>query len=120
MGDESGSGNIIELDAETPEPSADERALPRLEVVRADGLDEEAIANLTQYLQNAAIAPDVEGEMVLELHFRDGRTDKVLLDDVESTLTDIDVLNELKRLFLSWQPLPALATNCALRSHSQL
>ena len=86
------------------EPEVAPQQLPRLEIVRADGLDEEAIANLTQYLQNAAIAPDVEGEMVLELRFRNGRTDKVLLDDVKSTLTDVSVLNELKRLLLSWQP----------------
>ena len=91
------------VSAEAPEPR-DERALPRLEVVRADGLDEEAIANLTQYLQNAAIAPDVEGEMALEIRFRNGRAKKVLLNDEESALTDADVLNELKRLLLSWQP----------------
>ena len=45
------------------EPEVAPQQLPRLEILRADGLDEEAIANLTQYLQNVAIAPDVEGEM---------------------------------------------------------
>ena len=93
-----------------PEPEDALQVVPRLEVVRADGLDEEAIAELAQYLQNAAIAPNVEGEMVLELRFRNGRTDKVLLDDVASALTDVDVLNELKRLLLSWQP-PASVGN---------
>ena len=98
------SVSVRAVASEALEPSADALVLRRLEIVRADGLDEEAIANLTQYLQNAAIAPDVEGEIALEIRFRNGHAKKVLLNDEESTLTDADVSNELKRLLLSWQP----------------
>ena len=104
------AGRVRDFDGVDTESEAMEEEEPRLEIVRADGLDAKAIADLDRHLRLATIAPDVEGEMVLELHFREGRTDKVLLDDVESTLTDIDVLNELKRLFLSWQP-PASVGN---------
>ena len=98
------TGRIRDFDSADTDTETVEEAIPRFEILQANGLDEEAIADLTRYLQYATIAPDVEGEMVLELHFRNGRTDRILLNDVESTLMDIEVLNELKRLLLSWQP----------------
>lgn len=73
-----------------------------LEVVTVEGLDGSAIASLTQHLKAINLVNGVGGDIILELFVKDGRVDRIVLDDKASTLQQKDVVDTLKRSLFSW------------------
>lgn len=76
----------------------------QIEVVSADGLDQQVIASLTQYLQSVNLPRSVSGEIVLEFPISKGRLGHIVLDEQASTLKDSTVIDLIKRSLISWRP----------------
>ncbi len=91
------------------------QSTPRIEVISADGLDGNAIASITQKLQNVNIANNISGEVVLELSIKNGRIQRIVLDDKASTVKDRDVIDEIKRSILTWQAPSSINSTIRLR-----
>ncbi|MCL1467868.1 VIT domain-containing protein [Argonema galeatum] len=87
----------------------------RIEVISADGLDGSAIASITQRLQNVNITNNISGELVLELSIKNGRIQRIVLDDKASTVKDRDVIDEIKRSIVSWQAPSSINSTIRLR-----
>jgi len=88
-----------------PEPESESTS--PIEVVAIDGLDaaevDNAIASLTQRLQNLNLPEDFQGKIVFELEVRDSRIRRVVLDDRKSTIKDIALIDTLRRSLSRWQ-----------------
>lgn len=96
-----------QMDAMEMEVLAEEEKVePRIEVVKAEGLSEEAIAALTQYIQSIPIADQVSGDLTLEVWTNNGRVRRVLLDEENSTIADEDVIRAVRSVLLGW-PVPS-------------
>lgn len=78
--------------------------LTSLEVVSATGLDEEAIAFLTQHLQSIKIPTGIKGNLVFELKINKGRVKQVILDEEVSTIQDAKIIELIRRSLLTWKP----------------
>ncbi|MBE9143177.1 VIT domain-containing protein [Planktothrix mougeotii] len=78
--------------------------LTSLEVVSATGLDEKAIAILTQHLQSIKIPTGIKGDLVLELKINKGRVKQVILDEDASTITNSKIIELIRRSLLTWKP----------------
>lgn len=87
------------LEFEPPSP-----ILTSLEIVSATGLDEEAIAFLTQHLQSIKIPTEIKGDLVFELKINKGRVKQVILDEEVSTITDSKIIELIRRSLLTWKP----------------
>jgi len=83
--------------------SEPDQADQSVRVLRADGLDTAAIADLNRYLQDLSVAPNLTGEMVLELAIRNGRVVQVHLDDQPSTLRDATVFRTVQQHLRRWR-----------------
>ena len=79
---------------------------PRIEVVKAEGLSEEAIAALTQYIQSISLPDEVSGDLTLEIWTNNGRVRRVILDEENSTITDENVVQAVRSVLLGW-PVPS-------------
>ncbi|MBD2481593.1 VIT domain-containing protein [Planktothrix sp. FACHB-1365] len=90
-------GSFLELEPPSP-------ILTSLEIVSATGLDEEAIAFLTQHLQSIEIPTGIQGDLVLELKINKGRVKQVILDEDASTITDSKIIELIRRSLLKWIP----------------
>ena len=108
----SGRGNIAPApapvnSAQPPSPEPQTESTSQIEVVTIDGLDpaelDNAIASLTQHLQNLNLPTGFNGKIVFELEVRDGRIRRVVLDDQESTIEDLIVVDPLRQLLSRWQ-----------------
>ncbi len=79
---------------------------PQLTVVKIEGLEpeqeENAIASLTQHLQSLNLPEGFTGEIIFELQIRDGAIQRVILDDIESTLQDTTIVDPIRRSLLGW------------------
>ncbi|HLO47149.1 MAG TPA: VIT domain-containing protein [Kamptonema sp.] len=75
-----------------------------VEVVSVEGLDQNAIASITQHLKAINLVNRVSGDIVLELLVKDGGVDRIVLDDKASTLQQKDIVDIVKRSLFSWQP----------------
>ncbi|WP_432809708.1 VIT domain-containing protein [Pantanalinema sp. GBBB05] len=73
-----------------------------IQIISAIGLDEAAIANLTQHLQSLQFNPGFSGLIVFEFTIKQGRVLNVVLDEQTSTLQDVDVIQAIKRSLLAW------------------
>ncbi len=82
---------------------------PHLQVVSVTELDEAAVADLTQYLQQLNLPSGFSGEIVFEFPVRKGRVVRVVLDEDASTLKESQVIELIKRSLTSWR-VPASAT----------
>ncbi|WP_254173557.1 VIT domain-containing protein [Planktothrix pseudagardhii] len=78
--------------------------LTALEIVSATGLDEEAIAFLTQHLQSIKIPTGIKGDLVFELKIHKGRVKQVILDEEASTIQDAKIIELIRRSLLTWKP----------------
>ncbi|SKB11085.1 conserved hypothetical protein [Planktothrix sp. PCC 11201] len=78
--------------------------LRSLEIVSATGLDEEAIAFLTQHLQSIEIPTGIKGNLVFELKIHKGRVKQVILDEEGSTIQDAKIIELIRRSLLTWKP----------------
>jgi Ca-activated chloride channel family protein len=92
------------LSAPTPKPSHSP-----VQVVSATGLDEAAVANLTQHLQQLNLPSGYSGEIVFEFPVRKGRVVRVVLDEDASTLLELQVIEIIKRSLTTWR-VPQSAT----------
>jgi Ca-activated chloride channel family protein len=81
----------------------------QLQVVSATGLEQAAVANLTQHLQQLNLPPGKVGEIVFEFPVRNGRVVRVVLDEEASTVREAVVIDLIKRSLLTWR-VPASAT----------
>lgn len=78
--------------------------LRSLEIVSATGLDQEAIAFLTQHLQSINIPTGITGNLVFELKIDKGRVKQVLLDEELSSITEATIIELTRRSLLTWKP----------------
>jgi Ca-activated chloride channel family protein len=85
-----------------------------LKVMIATGLDEEAIALLTQHLQSIEIPTEIKGDLVLELKINKGRVKQVILDEEASTIQEAIGLRITVRTFLNLETLSPLTVPCSL------
>jgi Ca-activated chloride channel family protein len=74
-----------------------------VEVVTVEGLDRSAIASLTQHLQGINLVNTIGGDLVLELLVKDGRVERIILDDQVSTMQQKDVVDPIKKSLFAWQ-----------------
>jgi len=120
------SPNMMELDeldeewSPTPEPapsrtpkmkSTANAPLPeapstpnRLQIVSASGLNQDAIADLTQRLQSIQLSPNVNGFLVFEFYISKGRVQQVTLNQKASSVKDQTVIEAIRRSLLTWRP----------------
>ncbi|MBE9225191.1 after-VIT domain-containing protein [Phormidium sp. LEGE 05292] len=87
----------------------------RIEVISADGLDANAIASITQKLQNVNIPQNISGEIVLELSLQNGRVRRIIFDDKASTVKEQKVIDEIRRSLLTWQAPQSINNTIRLR-----
>lgn len=74
-----------------------------VQIVSATGLDEAAIAKLTQHLQKLHLPSGLSGEIIFELIIKKGRVTRAMLDENATTLGDKMVIEQIKRSLLTWQ-----------------
>lgn len=86
----------------------------QLEVISATGLDESAIAELTQHLQKLNLPSGFSGEIVFEFTINKGRVARVMLDEEASTLKDTVVVEMIKRALLIWRVPPSASGKVVL------
>jgi Ca-activated chloride channel homolog len=89
----------------------------QLEVISVTGLDEAAIADLTQHLQQLNFFSGFNGEIVFEFTVNKGRVERVMLDEKASTLTDAVVVEKIKRSLLLWRVPPSTTGKVILTLH---
>jgi len=84
----------------------------QLEVMKIEGLEpeqaENAIASLTQHLQSLNLPEGFTGEIIFELQIRNGAVQRVILDDIESTLQDTTIVDPIRRSLLGWSTLESV------------
>ncbi|WP_448564030.1 VIT domain-containing protein [Trichothermofontia sp.] len=102
-------------DAKTGATATDEAALnPDIQVLRADGLDAAAIADLNRHLLTLTIPANLTGDMTLELVIRNGHVSQVRLDDQQSTLKDAAFSQTLQQHLRRWS-VPGTVTRNLVR-----
>lgn len=80
-----------------------------IEIIDSQGLDANAIADLTRHLQQLSIPSNVSGELVFEFPVRNNRIVRVMLDEGDSTLSNETLIQEIRRSLLSWTPPSSVA-----------
>ncbi|WP_392531872.1 VIT domain-containing protein [Nostoc sp. C117] len=75
----------------------------QLEIISVTGLDEAAIADLTQHLQKLNLPLGFGGEIVFEFAIKKGRVERIVLDEKASTQKDAAVVEKIKRSLLLWR-----------------
>ncbi len=73
-------------------------------ILKAEGLDQQAIAALNQYLQSLTLPPQTSGDLTLELTVQNGRVRRVALDEQNSTLSVETIINTVRSHLLTWLP----------------
>ncbi|WP_334982743.1 after-VIT domain-containing protein [Nostoc sp.] len=89
----------------------------QLEVINVTGLDEAAITNLTQHLQQLNFPSGFNGKIVFEFTVNKGRVERVMLDEEASTLKDPVVVEKIKRSLLLWRVSPSTTGKVILTLH---
>ena len=89
-------------------------AVHQIEIVNAKGLDESAIALLTQHLQLIDIKADLSGDMIFECRISKGRVKQVIFDDRASSLLDKTVIEAIRRSLLTWRPPQTITSTIVL------
>ncbi|MEG4322040.1 MULTISPECIES: VIT domain-containing protein [unclassified Microcoleus] len=74
----------------------------QVKVVIATGLDRATIASLNKHLQVLTFPGEFNGELALEIIIRKGRITRILVNEDASTVTDAEVIKEIKRSLFSW------------------
>ncbi|MBW4616883.1 MAG: after-VIT domain-containing protein [Desmonostoc vinosum HA7617-LM4] len=81
-----------------------------IKVISAIGLEQSAIAYLTQHLQQLNLPPGLSGQIVFEFTVKKGRVARVMLNEKSSTLKDTAILDMIKRSLLIWR-VPSSTSN---------
>ncbi|EDX73627.1 Vault protein inter-alpha-trypsin [Coleofasciculus chthonoplastes PCC 7420] len=104
-----GGGEIL-LESDSVDVTS--QGSPQLTVVKIEGLEpeqeENAIASLTQHLQSLNLPEGFTGEIIFEVQIRDGAVQRVILDDIESTLQDTTIVDPIRRSLLGWSTLESV------------
>ncbi|MEL7037516.1 MAG: VIT domain-containing protein [Cyanobacteria bacterium J06592_8] len=58
----------------------------RLDVIEVEGLNQESIDRLNQYLQGLSLPEGVRGELIFEVVVREGNVERIIWDDINSKL----------------------------------
>ena len=77
--------------------------LHRLQVVSATGLDQSAIAQLTQHLQSIQLPTGFSGNLVFEFQVSKGRVRQVVFDEQASSVKEQTVIEAIRRSLLIWR-----------------
>lgn len=95
---------ILESTRIEPMPQQESEALPRqLEIIRADGLDQTAINALTEHLNHSSLPTGINGDLVFKVLVRNGRVQRVMLDENASTIVNAEVIKMLRQQLQTWQ-----------------
>jgi Ca-activated chloride channel family protein len=86
----------------------------RLDIINVTGLEQTAIDNLTQHLQQLNLPEGVSGEMVFEFTVNKGRVAKVMLNEEASTLKETVVVEMIKRALFAWKVPSSVVANVVL------
>ncbi|MDZ8089464.1 MAG: after-VIT domain-containing protein [Nostoc sp. DedQUE12b] len=89
----------------------------QLEVISITGLNEAAIADLTQHLEKTNLLPGFGGEIVFEFTVNKSRVAGIMLDEETSTLKDAVVVEKIKRSLLIWRVPPSTNSKVILTLH---
>ncbi|MEQ8386914.1 MAG: VIT domain-containing protein [Coleofasciculus sp. A1-SPW-01] len=104
-----GGGEIL-LESDSVDVTS--QGSPQLTVVKIEGLEpeqeENAIASLTQHLQYLNLPEGFTGEIIFEVQIRDGAVQRVILEDIESTLQDTTIVDPIRRSLLGWSTLESV------------
>ncbi|MBD1807715.1 after-VIT domain-containing protein [Microcoleus sp. FACHB-SPT15] len=101
------------IDDEDLSSSRSVRSNAQLQVVIVTGLDQAAVADLTRHLQQLNLPSGFSGEIVFEFVVNKGRVGRIVLDEEASTLTELAVIERIKRSLISWRvPQSATGTVC--------
>ncbi|MFB2973281.1 Hsp70 family protein [Aerosakkonema sp. BLCC-F183] len=76
----------------------------KLQLFSVTGLDEAAIAALTQHLQNLYISTNFIGEIAFEFTVGKGRVGRIMLDEEASSFKEAYVVDAVKRSLTTWLP----------------
>jgi Ca-activated chloride channel family protein len=76
----------------------------RLQIVSVTGLNQDAIARLTQHLQSIQLSPGVSGNLVFEFYISKSRVQQLTIDEKASSVQDQDVTEAIRRSLLTWHP----------------
>jgi Ca-activated chloride channel family protein len=123
--------NEVRIDADTAaEPESKVAAASAIRVLKLEGVKVVANTGITgnmteaeqiriyvsdplqQHLQSLILPATAKGKVVLEFTLKDGRIDRIILDDRNSTLTDKAVINAIKQALLRWN-VPSTASGKA-------
>lgn len=97
-----------------------------LQIISVEGLDNIAIALLTDHLHDSTVAllmdrlqaihlpTGLTGELVFELQVSKGRVRQVVFDKQSSSLQDAAVIKTIRQLLLTWKPPQSVASNVRL------
>ena len=88
---------------------------PKIEIISISGLAENEIKSLTQYLEKLKLPSNIEGELTLEFQIEKGRVKNIFVKEKESTITDYDIINWLKKSLLTWTLSNSINTNATLK-----
>ncbi|MGD2180983.1 VIT domain-containing protein [Lusitaniella coriacea] len=81
---------------------------PQITIIRATGLDEDAIARLNQHLQTLTLPSGTNGEIVFECVVQKGRFRRVMLNEEASTVKIAKIVDLIKRSLLKWRVPPSV------------
>lgn len=97
----------------SPQPDINTLRLPssRLQVIQVDGLNNEnTISELNRYLQGVNLPEKVGGNIIFEVVIKDGNVQRIIFDDLSSTVSpakggdEAIIIDRIRRSLQSWQP----------------
>ena len=90
-------------EAVDPSPTQCDSSALAIQIIQAEGLTTDQTETLQQYLcRNAELLQGVTGDIFLEVDVRNGRLVRIVLDDIQSTVSDRQILNQLRGLLQGW------------------
>ncbi|MGL5082935.1 MAG: VIT domain-containing protein [Microcoleaceae cyanobacterium] len=81
-----------------------------LKVTQAKGLDPAATVELNRYLQGVSLPPKVQGQLVFEVFTQNGNVQRIIFDDLTSTVTlgqggnPAITVDRIRRSLQTWRP----------------
>lgn len=97
----------------SPQPDINALRLPssRLQIIQVDGLNNEnTISELNRYLQGVNLPEKVGGNIIFEVVVKDGNVQRIIFDDLSSTVSltkggdEAIIIDRIRRSLQSWQP----------------
>ncbi|MEB3214551.1 MAG: after-VIT domain-containing protein, partial [Leptolyngbyaceae bacterium] len=92
------------LCSSAPMPRHALEAHSRLSIASVTGLDQSMIVSLLRHLQSVSVSEDIAGDLVFEFHIQKGRVKQVVLDEQETSIIQLWVIDNVRRSLLTWKP----------------